>query len=59
MALTDLIRTPSMTARIFGSVAHWNDARRTHDALSQLSMHELEDIGLVPGDIDAIARNAR
>ncbi|SMX22746.1 DUF1127 domain-containing protein [Boseongicola aestuarii] len=40
----------------FAAFAAWNDARRTHDALSQLSAHELEDIGLHRGDIDRIAR---
>ena len=34
----------------------WNDARVTRRALSGLSDHELEDIGLVRGDIDTIAR---
>ena len=58
MAILDLIKAPSATTRIFGAVAHWNDARRTRDALSQLSMRELDDIGLNRGDIDAIARRA-
>lgn len=56
MALSDLIKAPSATTRLFGAVAHWNDARRTREALSQLSSRELEDIGLTRGDIDAIAR---
>ena len=34
----------------------WNDARRTHNTLSQLSAHELEDIGLHRGDVDRMAR---
>ena len=58
MALSDLIKAPSATSRLFGAVAHWNDARRTRDALSALSMRELEDIGLNRGDIDMIARKA-
>lgn len=58
MALSDLIKAPSATSRLFGAVAHWNDARRTRDALSALSMRELDDIGLTRGDIDAIARKA-
>lgn len=32
----------------------WNQARRTRNTLSRLSAHELEDIGLTPGDIDQI-----
>ena len=56
MALSDLIKAPSATSRLFGAVAHWNDARRTRDALSQLTGRELEDIGLTRGDIDAIVR---
>lgn len=37
------------------SVVSWNDARITRKALSQLTNRELEDIGLVRGDIDAVA----
>jgi len=33
----------------------WNDQRMTRNALSKLSNRELDDIGLVRGDIDAIA----
>ena len=40
----------------FAAIAAWNDARRTHDALSQLSAHELEDIGRHRGDVDRISR---
>ena len=32
----------------------WNEARRTRAILSRLSVHELDDIGLSRGDIDAI-----
>ncbi len=39
---------------IFARVSAWNAARRTRNALSQLSAHELEDIGLLRGDIDRI-----
>ncbi len=38
-----------------GRVTAWNEARRTRNALSRLSTHELEDIGLIRGDIDRIA----
>lgn len=38
----------------------WNDARLTSNALASLSNRELEDIGLVRGDIQTIAvRNSR
>ena len=33
----------------------WNDARVTRKALSKLTAHELDDIGLCRADIDAIA----
>ena len=39
------------------AVVDWNDARVTRDALSALSDRELEDIGLVRGDIDDVAKN--
>ena len=41
---------------LFTAVIRWNDARITRNALSQLSLRELNDIGLVPGDIERIAR---
>ena len=31
----------------------WNDARQTRNALSRLSDHELDDIGLTRSDINA------
>lgn len=37
------------------NVVAWNDARVTRKALSELSNRQLEDIGLVRGDIDAVA----
>lgn len=40
---------------LFGRIAAWNDARVTRAALEKLSDHELDDLGLVRGDIDAIA----
>lgn len=39
-------------SNIIGAFSAWNDARLTRKALSQLSDRELEDIGLVRGDID-------
>jgi len=32
----------------------WNDARQTRNALSRLSDHELDDIGLTRGDINSL-----
>lgn len=40
---------------LFARLTAWNDARRTRDALSRLSVHELDDIGLTRADIDRIA----
>lgn len=37
------------------SVVAWNDARVTRNALSALTDRELEDIGLIRGDIDSVA----
>lgn len=67
MALLDLGRTRGHTSSFadqirtrfvntLGAVADWNDARRTRKVLSQLSSHELDDIGLSRGDIDSISR---
>ncbi|MFT6933214.1 MAG: hypothetical protein ACJAXT_001920 [Paracoccaceae bacterium] len=46
----------SAIARIVGRFAAWNDARVTRDSLQRLSARELEDLGLVRGDIDSIAQ---
>ena len=43
-------------ARLFGTVASWNDARATRKALSALTDRELEDIGLNRADIDRVAQ---
>lgn len=37
---------------LVSAFVHWNETRRTRAALSKLSAHELEDIGLTLGDID-------
>lgn len=54
----------SVANRVFGFVtsaistlAAWNDARVTRNTLSELTDRELDDIGLVRGDIDAIAND--
>jgi len=44
-----------LLAGLVGRLAAWNDARVTRKALSQLSDRELDDLGLVRGDIDMIA----
>ena len=41
-------------SRLVSGLIHWNEARRTRVALSQLSDHELDDIGMSRGDIDRI-----
>ena len=48
-------RPGKLLADVFGVIAAWNDARITRNALSKLSNRELEDIGLVRGDIDHVA----
>jgi len=47
---------PRILADFVGMVAAWNDARVTRKGLSALSDRELDDLGLVRGDIDDIAR---
>lgn len=41
----------SAVSSVFGRLAAWNDARVTRNALSKLTDRELDDIGLVRGDI--------
>jgi len=41
----------AILAAVFGRIAAWNDARITRNALSKLSDHELDDLGLTRGDI--------
>mgnify|MGYP000029405179 CR=1 FL=1 len=43
-------------ADLVGRIAAWNDARVTRKSLSALTDRELDDLGLVRGDIDDIAR---
>ncbi len=62
MALIDITRsapiaTPfAWAASVPAKLTSWNEARATRKALSQLSVRELDDIGLIPGDIDRIGR---
>ena len=46
----------SFISRSIAAVVAWNDARVTRSALASLSDRELDDIGLVRGDIDAVAQ---
>jgi uncharacterized protein YjiS (DUF1127 family) len=48
-------RIGSTLTSMVGSVSTWNDGRLTRQSLNRLSDRELEDIGLVRGDIDQIA----
>ncbi len=43
---------------VVGAISNWNDARATRNALVGLSDRELDDIGLVRGDIDMVANGA-
>lgn len=69
MAAFDTTRTTygshSIAGRITGVFSYviaafvaWNDQRATRNALSGLSDRELEDIGLVRGDIDTVAQTS-
>ena len=65
MAAFDTSRTAygstSAVSRFFSAllanIVAWNDARVTRKALSALSDRELEDIGLIRGDIDSVAHS--
>ena len=48
----------SFISGTFASVVAWNDQRLTRQALSNLTDRELEDIGLIRGDIDSVAKSA-
>lgn len=52
-------RIGSVFAALIGTLTAWNDARVTRNALSGLSDRELDDIGLVRGDIDRVAEGNR
>ena len=68
MAAFDTTRTNYGSAPVAGLIARtfdplistiiaWNDARVTRNALHSLTDRELEDIGLVRGDIEDIAKS--
>lgn len=52
-------RIGAVIANVIGAVASWNDARITRNALAALTDRELDDIGLVRGDIDLVAESKR
>lgn len=52
---TSVGRIGQTFAFVAGAFAAWNDGRKTRKALSVLSDRQLEDIGLVRGDIDTLA----
>ncbi|WP_170761671.1 DUF1127 domain-containing protein [Ruegeria lacuscaerulensis] len=52
-------RIGAIFASVVNAVVEWNDARVTRNALSGLTDRELEDIGLVRGDIDVVAEGRR
>ncbi|MGR3616717.1 MAG: DUF1127 domain-containing protein [Paracoccaceae bacterium] len=52
-------RISASISAIVASVVDWNDARVSRNALSGLSDRELEDIGMVRGDIDRVAERNR
>jgi len=56
-AVTFAGRITATLVSFAGIIVSWNDARITRNALSGLSDRELDDIGLVRGDIDLIAAN--
>jgi len=53
---TTTVKSGFSLSSLFGAVAAWNDARMTRNSLNQLSARELDDIGLVRGDIESIAK---
>ncbi len=48
-------RITAFFTRFVGALVAWNDARVTRNALNALTDRELEDIGLIRGDIDVVA----
>ena len=52
-------RIGAYIASAYAEFRAWQDARATRNALSGLTDRELEDIGLVRGDIDLVAEARR
>lgn len=40
---------------LYAAFANWNDARQTRQTLGRLTDRQLEDIGLLRGDIEDVA----
>lgn len=45
-------RTMNAAQNVFHAIVAWNEDRQTRNALSKLSWHELEDIGLSSRDLN-------
>lgn len=52
-------RIGAVLANVYAAVIDWNDTRVTRNALAALTDRELDDIGLVRGDIDDVATARR
>lgn len=50
-------RISSFVSNLISNVIAWNDARVTRNALAMLTDRELDDIGLIRGDIDSVTQN--
>ncbi len=48
-------QTGSLFSKIGAYVVAWNEARVTRNSLNALTDRELDDIGLIRGDIDMVA----
>ena len=48
-------RQAGFVSKLVAAVSEWNDARVTRNALNRLTDRELDDIGLVRGDINRVA----
>ena len=49
-------QTLAVFSAVLGTLISWNDARVTRNSLPTLSNRELNDLGLVRGDIEDIAQ---
>ena len=49
----------ALLSRAVAAVSRWNDVRVTRKALSALSDHDLNDLGLGRFEIEAVARGHR
>ncbi len=49
-------RVGALFSALLGTIVSWNDARLTRKTLGSLTDRELEDIGLIRGDIEDVAQ---